>query len=96
MNTLNNPKLDQEEQEILESYERGEWTSTLHLDEEKKTYSHYAADTLAKTQSISIRVSRKDLLAIKAKAIEEGIPYQTLIGSAIHKYATKEQNQEIA
>jgi predicted DNA binding CopG/RHH family protein len=90
MNLMNDSTLDHEEQEILESYERGEWIPTPNLDEEKKKYSQYATNTLAKTQSISIRVSRKDLLAIKAKAIEEGVPYQTLIGSAIHKYAAKE------
>ena len=93
-NQKDTTQLDQEEQEILEAFEGGNLVSVSNLKQEKTGLRQAATNTMTKTQSISIRISKKDLLAIKTKAVEEGIPYQTLIGSAIHKYATKEQSQE--
>jgi predicted DNA binding CopG/RHH family protein len=80
-------KLNQEEQEILESYENDEWISTL-TPERITEFKSYAKATLAKDKKITLRVSSLDLEAIQAKAIEEGIPYQTLISSILHKYVT--------
>ena len=81
-------KLSPEEQEILDSYERGEWETVPNLKNEIKRHQDYASNTLRKNQRINIRISSKDLNEIKAIAIEEGIPYQTLISSILHKYAS--------
>lgn len=80
-------KLDPEEQEILESFEKGEWQSVGDSNRLAQLRS-YAKATLAKDRRITLRLSSLDLDAIQAKAIEEGIPYQTLISSILHKYIT--------
>ena len=79
-------KLDKEEKEIVESFEKGEWKSIDNLEEEKSKYAKYAGNTYLKNKRINIRISEKDLTNLKAKSIEEGIPYQTLISSILHKY----------
>ena len=80
--------LDADEQAILESVERGEWRSTRNLDQERFVYSRDAATTFRKDRRINIRMSTRDLDAIRKRALEEGLPYQTLIASVLHKYAT--------
>jgi len=76
------------EDDILESYERGEWKSVANLDEEIARYALSAAATLTKDKRINIRLSSRDLEDIQIKAAEEGMPYQTLIASIVHKYAS--------
>ncbi len=78
--------LEKEEKEILDSFEKGEWKKVSNLGKEIKKYSSYAKDTLRKDKRINIRISENDLELIQRKAIEEGIPYQTLISSLLHKY----------
>ncbi len=68
-------KLDPEEKEILESFERDEWRSVSDTTEVER-YGEYARQTLRKTKRINLRISEGDLIAIKRKASEEGIPYQ--------------------
>lgn len=82
------PKLDRDEKEILESVEREEWKSVPHLGRERKRFKSYAVATFKKDRRINIRISSKDLLAIQKRALEEGIPYQTLISSLLHKYVS--------
>ncbi|MGH8001724.1 MAG: antitoxin [Brasilonema sp.] len=80
-------ELEQEEKEILESFEKGEWESVGDIGRLAQLQS-YAKATLAKDKQITLRLSSLDLDAIQTKAIEEGIPYQTLISSILHKYIT--------
>ncbi len=80
-------KFDRDEKQLVESYEQGEWKSVLGTEEVER-YRGYAHHTLKKSRRINLRISEADLLAVKKKAIEEGIPYQTLIASLIHKYVT--------
>ncbi len=80
-------KLDPEEKELLDSFERGEWQSVGDKGRLTQLQS-YAKATRAKDKRITLRLSSLDLDAIQAKAIEEGIPYQTLISSILHKYIT--------
>jgi predicted DNA binding CopG/RHH family protein len=80
-------KLTREEQEILESYNNDEWVSVATPARMAELKS-YAKATLAKDKKITLRLSSPDLEALQAKAIEEGIPYQTLISSILHKYVT--------
>ncbi len=79
-------KLNKEEKEILNSFEKGEWVSSKNFLPKKKKYESYAKSTLAKNKRINIRISEKDLILMQRKAVEEGIPYQTLISSLIHKF----------
>lgn len=78
--------LDEEEKEILESYERGEWKSVKNPKEEITRLREYARNTLQKDKRINIRMSSKDLDQVQVIAAQEGIPYQTLVSSIIHKY----------
>ena len=81
-------KLTPEELELLASYENEEWQSSQTLKEEKAKYQSYAQATFRKDKRINIRISEKDLLALQKRAIREGIPYQTLVSSVLHKYVT--------
>jgi predicted DNA binding CopG/RHH family protein len=77
--------LTAEEQEILESYEKGEWESVL-TDQTSKMYKLSARQTFRKDKRVNIRISGKDLNLLQARALREGIPYQTLMASVLHKY----------
>ena len=79
-------RLDKEEQELLQSIESGQWRSVKNMGTQIKKYAAYAKNTLKKDQRISIRMSKQDFVGIQAKAMGEGIPYQTLITSLVHKY----------
>jgi predicted DNA binding CopG/RHH family protein len=81
-------ELDKYEKEILESYENDEWVSVDNLEEKKKLYAQYAKNTFLKNKRINIRITERDFVDIKTKSLEEGIPYQTLISSIIHKYVS--------
>ncbi len=85
---MNDINLDPEEMDILKSYESGEWRSVNNLDTEVKRYQEYARTTFRKDRRVNIRISSKDLDALQKKALEEGIPYQTLVSSIIHKYVS--------
>jgi len=80
-------KLNREEREILKAYENGELKSVKNLEAEKKRHRVYAKASLRKDTRVNIRISGDDLKAIQAKAMEEGLPYQTFISSVIHKVA---------
>jgi len=80
-------KLNQEEKELLKSVERGEWKSVRRPEAERGRYRKYAEATFKKGCRINIRISAQDLDAIRKRALEEGLPYQTLISSLLHKYA---------
>ena len=81
-------KLDAKEKELLDSVDRGEWRSVRGLKGERKRYGRYAAATFRKDRRVNIRISGKDLEAIQKRALEEGLPYQTLISSLLHKYVS--------
>jgi len=78
--------IDQEEKDLMESIENDEWkpVNNLSLEEEKVMVA--ARNTLKKDKRINLRLTQKDYHQIQIKAIEEGIPYQTLISSLVHKY----------
>ncbi len=80
-------QLDKEEQEILDAYETGVFKSVM-TDQRKKAIEQAATETFKKDKRINIRLSGRDLSAIKRRALEEGIPYQTLVASILHKYVS--------
>ena len=79
-------KLDADEKEILDSVERGEWRSA-RAPKRAKSGTVPTPATFRKDRRLNIRISTKDLEAIQKRALEEGLPYQTLIASLLHKYA---------
>lgn len=79
-------ELDKEEKDILETFEQDEWVPVADQQAEKERFRSYAEATFKKDKRINIRISQKDLDAIQMRALEEGIPYQTLIASVLHKY----------
>ncbi len=81
-------KLDPQERELSESYDRGEWKPVARLARARKRYQEYAKATFKKDRRVNIRISSRDLEAIQTRALEEGIPYQTLISSLLHKYVS--------
>lgn len=80
-----NIKLTKEEKDILKSAENGGFVSVASKKRDIVRYSKIAKATWAKNKTISIRISEADLIKLKAKAVREGVPYQTLISSSIHK-----------
>jgi len=79
-------KFDTEEKALIDSIEMGEWISISNLQKEIKKSKEIARATVIKDQRMNIRIAKKDLDTLKIKAIEAGIPYQTLVSSIIHKY----------
>ena len=84
---MNNLKLNQEEKDILNAFESNKLKKSKNQKNEIKKARNAAKATLLKNSHISIRLSEKDLIKIKQKALKTGIPYQTLIGALIHQYA---------
>jgi len=81
-----NNNLNKEERNILESFENDEWQSVSDLDKRKSTLKRYAKNTLLKNKRVNIRISERDMMELRKRAVEEGLPYQTLISSILHKY----------
>lgn len=81
-------RVTKEEKDLLDAYEKGEWKSVKNPKKEMTRYQKIARATLRKDKRINIRVPAKDLEEIQKIALEEGIPYQTLISSILHRYAS--------
>ena len=82
-----NKDFSKEENEILESYENDEWVSVSNpLDIDK--YKMAAKNTFKKNKRVNIRISEMDLELLQERALIEGLPYQTLMSSVLHKYVT--------
>ena len=84
----NSLKLDREEVKILQDFERGELTSINNFKEAKRQLEEAAHEFLQKDKRINIRISSRDLNSLQKKAAKEGMPYQTLIASTLHKFVT--------
>ena len=79
--------LDEEEKDMKEALNRGEWRSVRNVKEEIGKHRQYAKNTLRKDKRVNIRISSADLEALQTKAVEDGLPYQTFIASVLHKFA---------
>ena len=80
--------IEKEEKDLIESFERDEWAAAGDRERELARYTSLAKGAERKDRRINIRLSERDLLRLKAIALKEGIPYQTLISSILHKYGT--------
>ena len=76
------------ESEMSESYDRGEWRSVKGLRRQRQRATAAARRTLRKSARMNIRISQADLEGLQAKAVHEGLPYQTLVASVLHKYVS--------
>ncbi len=81
------PSIDPYEEEVLSAYERGELKSVATKSELAK-FKAAARATAIKDRRVNIRLSSGDLSDIQVRALQEGVPYQTLIASVLHKYVT--------
>ena len=81
-------KLSKDEKELLDSVERGEWKTIPDFKKEARRYQEYAKATFRKDRRVNIRISEKDLVNIQKRTLQEGIPYQTLMSSVLHKFIT--------
>lgn len=81
------PKVDAYEKEILGAYEKGGLTSVA-TKKELALFKAAARATAIKDRRVNIRLSSNDLQDVQVKAMQEGVPYQTLIASVLHKYVT--------
>ena len=79
-------KLNSEEQEILDGFDTGKLKRVKGTAGAIKAHQAIAAATFKKDSRINIRLSSKDLRALQAKALKEGIPYQTLVASVLHNF----------
>jgi predicted DNA binding CopG/RHH family protein len=85
---MNHYDIDNDEQNILEAVENDEFQSVPNLEKRKQELRSYAKNSLNKTLNINIRLSERDVYKLKSKAAEEGLPYQTLVASILHKSAS--------
>ena len=79
---------DVDEAELLASFDAGQWQPVEPQALDMLRYRQMAAKALAKNRRVNIRISTMDLEGMQARAAEEGMPYQTLIASVLHKYAS--------
>ncbi|NLC93533.1 MAG: antitoxin [Treponema sp.] len=77
-----------EEKDLMKSIDNNEWKSVVNLEEMKNQLKTAAKKTLLKDQRMNIRIAKRDLEGLKTRALEEGLPYQTLVSSILHKYVT--------
>ena len=79
-------ELDKEEKEILEAFESGKLKRAKGAAATQQRHKGYAEAMFRKDARINIRLPSKDLRGLQKRALAEGIPYQTLIASVLHKY----------
>ena len=83
---MSKSKLNTEEKEILEAFEQGKLKPVKKLTTELERHKAIADVTFKKDARINIRLSSRDLRALQIRALKEGIPYQTLVSSVLHKF----------
>ena len=81
------PELSREERDVLKDVDDGTFESSF-TEKRKKSLMQAAQATVKKDKRINIRLSSRDLEALQRRALEEGIPYQTLVSSVLHKYVS--------
>lgn len=81
-------RLDPEEKALLESIENGEWETLPDVEQARLDYQKIAKETFNKKRKINLRLTERDAELAQIRALQEGIPYQTLLSSVIHKYLT--------
>jgi predicted DNA binding CopG/RHH family protein len=80
--------IEQDEKNILNDFEKGKFKSVDNLNEEMQLAKRAASHFMKRNNRINIRVSNTDLNMVRRIAVQEGLPYQTLLASIIHKFVT--------
>ena len=83
--------LDEEEKDLLRSYNSGQWRSVAITDAQHQGYTEVARNTLdilSNDHDVTITISGRDLIGLRGKAFEQGIHYKTLITTVLHQYST--------
>jgi predicted DNA binding CopG/RHH family protein len=79
---------DYSEEQLIETIEAGQWNTVSNLEAMKARLRKAAAETGLKDYRINVRIAKRDVEALKTRALEQGIPYQTLVTSILHRYVT--------
>jgi len=77
---------EKEEKDLLEAFERGRVKSVPNVKSEISRYREYAKAHFQKNKRVNIRISESDLVLLQKKAVMDGLPYQTLMSSVLHKF----------
>ena len=88
--------IDDKEKDLIETIEKDEWKEVEELEIYKSRAQEYAESTMRKDKRMNIRISERDLRNLKIKAMEEGIPYQTLVSMIIHKYLSGKLEEKVS
>jgi len=86
--------LDEEEKELVRSIDNEEWNEARDVAKHKKLAKDYAEATIRKDKRMNIRISERDLKNLKKRALEEGIPYQTMVSMILHKYLSGRYSEQ--
>ena len=78
--------LDEEERDLIRTTENEEWIEVGDVNKQERQAREYAEATIRKDKRMNIRISERDLRNLKKRALEEGMPYQTLVSMILHKY----------
>ncbi len=89
-------KLDAEEQEILDAFDSGTLKKSKGKKKQIEEHKAIAEATFKKDARINIRLSSRDLRSLQARALREGIPYQTLVSSVLHKFVDGQLIEKMA
>ncbi len=87
--------IDEEEKELLRTLKNDEWIEVENQEEYKTAAKEYAEATIKKDKRMNIRISERDLKNLKIKAMEEGLPYQTLVSMVLHKYVSGKFKEKV-
>lgn len=80
--------LDNDEKELMASLTKGEWHSVSNFKKTMTEHARFFHASQRKNKHVNIRMTESDLNSVRARALQEGVPYQTLISSVVHKYIT--------
>ncbi len=82
-------ELDKQEQNLLDLYEKGRLKSVKNKVKELTRLRGYTRASLGRSRNINIRLSERDLLKLKSRAVAVGIPYQTFVSSILHQFGNR-------
>ncbi len=88
-------ELSKEEKIIVADFEKGETERVVDVEKEKKRLMDLAKMGLKKSKNVNMRLSEAVLYKIRARAVENGMPYETLMASLLHKYASGQLKVDI-
>jgi len=86
-------KLDEYEQDILQSVENDEWHSTGDLQQRTLELQSYIKHE--KKKAVSVRLPENDLYELKRKSLENGVPYQNIIQMLVHQYTSNKIHLDV-